>query len=220
MRGERLEFFEGADEVNHCTPDAELVRVVNPEHGVVGVGRAQLNVAVLAVCQVEVLHREATIPPGNDDGTIVGFHGAVDDYPVAIEDAGILHRIAIHIAIERSLGVLDEVAVEVQRLVDIVFRRRRESCRHIGMYQLQPGAESSFYNLDITHSYYVLADMTGTSPMSCNSLTLVHLSSWVRPLWRVVRITATEHFTLLYFDCFCRRFYISFLHRITSFLPL
>jgi hypothetical protein len=53
-----------------------------------------------------------------------------------------------------------------------------------------------------------------------NSLTLVHLSSWVRPLWRVVRITATEHFTLLYFDCFCRRFYISFLHRITSFLPL
>jgi hypothetical protein len=53
-----------------------------------------------------------------------------------------------------------------------------------------------------------------------NSLTLVHLSSLVRPLWRVVRITATEHFTLLYFDCFCRRFYISFLHRITSFLPL
>ena len=53
-----------------------------------------------------------------------------------------------------------------------------------------------------------------------NSLTLVHLSSWVRPLWRVVRITATEHFTLLYFDCFCRWFYISFLHRITSFLPL
>lgn len=53
-----------------------------------------------------------------------------------------------------------------------------------------------------------------------NSLTLVHLSSLVRPLWRVVRITATEHFTLLYFDYFCRRFYISFLHRITSFLPL
>jgi hypothetical protein len=37
----------------------------------------------------------------------------------------ICHRVAIHLSIEGSLGMFDEVAIEVKTLTEVIFSRRR-----------------------------------------------------------------------------------------------
>ena len=52
--------------MNHCSPNLEVLRIIDLEDWIVRVGRTQFDVAVFSMCQVEEFHREATIPPSND----------------------------------------------------------------------------------------------------------------------------------------------------------
>jgi hypothetical protein len=68
--------------------------------------------------QIQVLHREAfTSPPSHNDRAVMRLNSSVYNHAVTVQDARILHRIAMNIAIERSLGMLDIVTIKVQRLV-------------------------------------------------------------------------------------------------------
>lgn len=77
--------------MNNHAPDLEQIRLVNAEHRIIGIGRTKLDISILPVSQVEVLDGKLTVPEGHDDRAVMRFHGTVNDYPVAIEDARILH---------------------------------------------------------------------------------------------------------------------------------
>ena len=109
------------------------------------------NVSILLVRQVQILDGELPVPESHDDRPLMRFHSPVDDDPVAIEDASILHRVALHVAIERSLRMAYVVAVEVQRLVHIVFCRTGESRPYASVHQFQFGVEHPFLYLDSTN---------------------------------------------------------------------
>ena len=122
-----LDFLEGTNQMDDDAPYLEVVTSLHLEYGIVRVGRSQFNVSILLVRQVQILDGELPVPESHDDRPMMRFHSPVDDDPVAIEDASILHRVAFHVAIERSLRMAYVVAVEVQRLVHIVFCRTGES---------------------------------------------------------------------------------------------
>ena len=104
-------------------PHLKVIASLYLEHGIVWIGRTQFYIPLALMRQVEVLDGKLTVPEGYDDGAVMRFHRTVNDYPVTIEDASILHRVTLDVAIERGFWMPDIVTVEVQRLVDIVFGR-------------------------------------------------------------------------------------------------
>ena len=99
---------------NHDAPDFEVVVFVNSDGLEVAIGGTELDVALAAVGEVEVLDGELVVEEGDDDVTIPRLYGSVDDGDVTIADAGFHHRIAFHASVERGFGVRDEVAIEVE----------------------------------------------------------------------------------------------------------
>ena len=132
-------------------PHFEVVAGFHLKDGIVGVGRSQFYVPLVAMCQVEEFHGETSIPPSQHDRAVMRFHSAVYDDPVAIEYARILHRVALYLAIERSLWIQNEIAVKIQRLVHLVISRRRKARHHACMFQFQLRVKHAFHNLDISH---------------------------------------------------------------------
>ena len=57
--------------MNHSAPNLEVLWIFDLEDWIIRVGRTQFNVAVFPMCQVKELHREATVPPCHDDGTVM-----------------------------------------------------------------------------------------------------------------------------------------------------
>ena len=159
-----LRLFEGPDQVDHHAPHLKVVLLSDLEDGVGVVGRAQFDISLAPVGEVEIFHRKLPVPEGDDDRSIVWLHGPVYDHAVAVEDARVLHRVALHVAIERRLGVADVVLVEVQRVVAIVVRRRRKS-RHDGrVLQFELRVEQSLSDLDVAHAFCVVAGALGARP--------------------------------------------------------
>ena len=118
-----LDTLEGSDKVDDYAPHLKVIASLYLEHGIVRIGRSQFNIPLALMRQVEVLDGKLTVPVGHDDGAVMRFHRTVDDDPVTIEDASILHRVTLDVAIERGFWMPDIVAVEVQRLMDIVLGR-------------------------------------------------------------------------------------------------
>ena len=111
----------------HRSPNLEIIRIVNLEDREIVIGRAKLNLSFVPMGQVEILHREVTIPPRQYDRAVMGFYSPVDNHSVAIEDTSILHRVTAHIPIERSLRVLDVIPIKVKCLVPVIVSRRPQS---------------------------------------------------------------------------------------------
>ena len=86
--------------MDDSSPDFKIVWIINPEHREVVIGRTQLDVSLIPMSQVKELHREATVPPCNHDGTVMRLNSPVNDDPVAIPQPRILHGVTLHIAIE------------------------------------------------------------------------------------------------------------------------
>lgn len=74
----------------------EVVAGFHLKDGIVGIGGFQFDIALAAMCQVEIFHGELSVPEGHHDGTVARLHGTVDNHAVAVENAGILHRVALH----------------------------------------------------------------------------------------------------------------------------
>lgn len=130
-------------------PDFEIVRIVDADGMVFGVGGAEFDVAVVFVAEVEVFDGELVVDESDDDIAVGGFGRAVDDGDVAVVDAGVDHAVAVHAAIEGGFGVADEVAVEVERLVEVVFGRRGEACFDGGSQrQIEFFAEGGWEDVD------------------------------------------------------------------------
>jgi hypothetical protein len=77
--------------MNYYAPDFEIVAGFDFEDGIFGVGGAKLDIAFGLMGEVEILHCKLAIPKGNNDGAVMWLYGLIDDYSVAIKDAGIFH---------------------------------------------------------------------------------------------------------------------------------
>ena len=86
-----LEFLEGADEMDDGAPNLEVVAGFYFEDGIVGVSRAQFDVAIRLVGKVEILHGKLAVPEGYNDRAVVRLYSLVDDDTVAIKDASVFH---------------------------------------------------------------------------------------------------------------------------------
>ena len=113
---------------NHDAPDFEVVVFINSDGLEVAIGGTELDVALAAVGEVEVLDGELVVEEGDDDVTIPRLYGSVDDGDVTIADAGFHHRIAFHASVEGGFGVGDEVTIEVECITHVVFGRGGEPC--------------------------------------------------------------------------------------------
>ena len=137
--------------MDHHAPNLKVVARLDAEHGIVLVGGAQFDVAFCLVRKVEVFHRELAVPVSHYDRAVAGLDGAVDNHAVAIEDAGVFHRVAVDVAIERGFGVLDIIFVEIQPLVLIIVGGRWEARSDRRVLQREICRERALYDFDISH---------------------------------------------------------------------
>ena len=86
-----------------------------------------------ALVHTKLLDGELTIDIGDDEIAVACLQLFVDDSEVAVEDAGIGHRVARHPHVERCLAMSHDEFVEVYLLAHIVLGRRRESCPHTAL---------------------------------------------------------------------------------------
>ena len=142
--------------MDHHAPNLKVVARLDAKHRIVLVGRAQLYVAIRLVREVEVFHRKLAVPKRHDNRAVASLDSAVNDNAVAIEDAGIFHRVAVNIAIERGLGMLDVIFVEIEALVLIIVGRRRETRPDRSVLQSKVGGKRAFYDFDVSHKYILL----------------------------------------------------------------
>ena len=77
--------------------------------------------------QVEVLDGELIIDISNDNIPVLSFDGTVNDSYIAIIDTCFNHRIAFHLAIECCFWVPNQITIEIQCLMAVVFSWRWES---------------------------------------------------------------------------------------------
>ena len=133
--------------MDHHAPNLKVVARLDAKHRTVLVGRAQLYVAIRLVREVEVFHRKLAIPKRHDNRAVASLDSAVNDNAVAIEDAGVFHRVAVDVAIERGLGMLDVIFVEIEALVLIIVGRRRETRPDRRVLQGKVGGKRAFYDL-------------------------------------------------------------------------
>ena len=108
---------------NHDAPDFEVVIFINSDWLEVAIGGTELDVALAAVGEVEVLDGELVVEEGDDDVTIPRLYGSVDDGDVTIADAGFHHRIAFHTSVESGFWMSDEVSIEVEAVRQIILGR-------------------------------------------------------------------------------------------------
>src|SRR5436190_244574 len=85
------EALELAHESNHHAED--LKRAFGTDHRISLVFRSQYELATL---DVQALQRELVVDDGNDDVTLVRGDTLFNDDKIAVENAGVLHRIALH----------------------------------------------------------------------------------------------------------------------------
>ena len=79
------------------------------------------------MAEVDEFQRKLAIDKRHNDIAMLRLQRLVDDHDVALVDACVDHRVARHHAVEGSLGILDDVAVEVDRVVHVVLGRAGKS---------------------------------------------------------------------------------------------
>ena len=77
--------------------------------------------------QVELFDVEFLVDIRHDDVAMRRFEALVNYGNIPWIDAETCHRVAIHLSIEGSLGMLDEVAIEIKTFTEVIFSRRREA---------------------------------------------------------------------------------------------
>ena len=91
------------------------------------VGRTQGDVVGL---DVDILYGKFAVEDAHGHVAAVYLHALVDHEDVALVHVGVHHAVAHHAGIEGALGVLHEVAVQVDGVFHIVLRRRGETGTH------------------------------------------------------------------------------------------
>ena len=76
--------------------------------------------------QIELLDIEFLVDIRHDDVAMSRFKALIYHRNVARMDTETCHRVAIHHRIEGGLRMLDEVAVEIEAITEVIFSRRRE----------------------------------------------------------------------------------------------
>lgn len=78
--------------------------------------------------QTQTLEREFSRDFGDDDASVDGLRGAIDDEEIVVENAGADHRVAAG-SHEKGCGfVFDEECGEVDTPVEMIVGRRRKAC--------------------------------------------------------------------------------------------
>ena len=103
-----------------------MIVFIDAERGIFRVARTQFDVTFVLMSQIELLDIEFLVDIRHDDVAMCRFEALVDHGNVARMDTETCHRVAIHRSIEGGLGMLDEVAIEVKTLTEVIFSRRRE----------------------------------------------------------------------------------------------
>ena len=110
-------------DARHHTPNLQFATLGQADRLVRRVVRAQLYPTPLAIKALEGIFG---IDDGNDNVTMQRRDGAVDHNLVAIQYAGIAHRIALDREKERGGLVLNQQRVQVQAILCVVGGRRRK----------------------------------------------------------------------------------------------
>ena len=109
-----MSLFPLLDCPNHDALDFEVVVCIYPDGAEVAIGGTELDVSFVAMGKVEVLDGEFIVDKSDNDVTILGLNGSVDDSDVTIADSGFHHLITFHTSVEGRFGMLDEVSIEVE----------------------------------------------------------------------------------------------------------
>jgi hypothetical protein len=104
-----------------------------------------------ALVLVEKLEREGPLDHGDHHPAGPGLNGPVHHQQVAVEDAGIAHRLAAHPQEEGAAGVADQHIVEVDAALDVVVGGAGEARRHAGAHQGQGLAAGRPQRIGLAH---------------------------------------------------------------------
>ena len=84
----------------------------------------------LVLGHAEALDGEFAVQHGDHDVTGLGDDTAVDDEKVAVEDAGVLHGLALRPDEKRGGGPADQMMVQIEFALDVIVGRAREARRY------------------------------------------------------------------------------------------
>ena len=79
--------------------------------------------ALTSLIHFELFERVFAIDIGNDKIAVFGVETPVNDYYIAVQDAGIAHRIAFHVGIERRFRMRCHLTSQVDTLACMVGSR-------------------------------------------------------------------------------------------------
>lgn len=114
---------EGFDDVAYDAPNHEIVAGVDPNRLVVRIGRQKPGAVPF---HLHALDREFPVHIADGNAVVVGFDGFVDDKQVAVVDAVARHAVARHTHEECRGWIVHQLAVQVERRIDKIVRRRRK----------------------------------------------------------------------------------------------
>jgi len=150
------ELFPILDCPNHDSPDLEVVIDIDADGLELSIGRTKLDVALMAMGKVKIFDSELLVDVSDNHISVPWLYGTVDDRNVAITDAGLYHRIALHTCVERGLRVGDEVTIEVERIMPVVLGRRGEaSLDGFSELEFKLRLEVSMYDLYFGHTFVI-----------------------------------------------------------------
>ena len=104
-------------------PDFKIILSSNSDGLKILIGWSQFYIAIFLVAHVEILDSKLSIDTAYYNISIPWFKGTIYDCYVVIADTCFYHGISLYLTIECGFRIVNEVAIEVKRLMTIVLCR-------------------------------------------------------------------------------------------------